>query len=177
VALLILAVGCATQPKPAQFMQVSAQAAAEREAQTRRYAGVSESALLDAGVSVIQDLGFRIKSSDARLGVVVGTKQRSFEEILADIGRLSLLAGVTFGLYPAFQDSMGPADAFGVVLTMRPAGTEAGGYSVRVMFYQLWSPPGLSPDATRLRGAAAISSPALYQKFFGMLSATLARSR
>lgn len=175
-ALLILASGCASQPKPAQFMQVGPKAAAIRETQTRQFTGVSEAGLLSAGVSVIQDLGFRIKTSDAKLGVIVGTKLRSYEEIFADIGRLSLLAGLTW-FYPPMELYMGPVDAYGVVLSMRPVGRQTEDYSVRVMFFQLWSPPGLSPDAPRLRGAVVIDSPALYQKFFGMLSATLSRSR
>ncbi len=175
-ALLILASGCASQPKPAQFMQVSPKAAAIRETQTRQFTGASEAGLLSAGVSVIQDLGFRIKTSDAKLGVIVGTKLRSYEDILADIGRLSLLGGLTW-FYPPMEVYMGPVDAYRVVLSMRPVGTQTEDYSVRVMFFQLWSPPGLPPDAPRLRGAAVIDSPTLYQKFFGMLSATLARSR
>jgi hypothetical protein len=176
-ALLVLAHGCATEPTPAQFMRVSPQSAPSREAQTRHFSGVSEAGLLAAGVSVMQDLGFRIKTSDAKLGVIVGTKPRPIEDILADIGRLSLLVGVTFGLYQTPEIAMGPPDAFEVVLTMRPTGTQTGGYSVRVMFYQLWSPQSLSPDATRMRGAIVIDSPTLYQKFFGMLSANLARER
>lgn len=158
-------------------MQVSPRSAPNREAQTRYFSDVSEAGLLAAGVSVMQDLGFRIKTSDARLGVIVGTKQRSFEDIFADVGRMSLLVGFTLGLYQPPELAMGPVDAFGVVLTMRPAGTQTGGYSVRVMFYQLWSQQGLSPDSTRLRGAVVIDGPTLYQKFFAMLSATLARSR
>jgi hypothetical protein len=158
-------------------MQVGPKAAAIRETQTRQFTGVSEAGLLSAGVSVIQDLGFRIKTSDAKLGVIVGTKPRSYEDIFADIGRLSLLVGFTFGLYQTPEVHMGPVDAYGVVLSMRPVGTQTEDYSVRVMFFQLWSPPGLSPDAPRLRGAAVIDSSTLYQKFFAMLGASLARTR
>lgn len=174
--LLILASGCVSQPKPAELMQVSPKAAAIRETQTRQFTGVSEAGLLSAGVGVIQDLGFRIKTSDAKLGVIVGTKLRSHGEILADIGRLSLLAGLTW-FYPPMEVYMGPVDAYEVVLSMRPVGTQTEDYNLRVMFFQLWSQPGLPPDAPRPRGAIIIDSPTLYQKFFEMLSATLARTR
>ena len=173
-ALLILAHGCATEPGPAELMRVGPQAAANREAQTRRFENVSESELLTACVGVLQDQGFRITTSEARLGVVTGIKRRSDADILADVGRMSLLAGITFGLHPDL--ARGPADSFGVSLATRGAGDRPQSHEVRVTFYLAWGLFGpLSPD--KPSGAQAITSPALYQRFFAMLDATLARGR
>lgn len=165
-ALLILAHGCATEPGPAQYMQVSPQAAANREVQTRRFSGVSEAELLAACVGVLQDQGFRITASEARLGVVTGLKRRPDTDILADIGRMTLLAGITFGLHPDL--ARGPADSFGVVLSTRGVGGEARVHEVRATFYLGWFGG---------RSAMLITSPTLYQRFFGMLDAALARAR
>jgi len=175
-ALFVLAYGCATPPRPAEFMQAGAQAAANRQVETHQFADVTEAALLAACVSVIQDLGFRIKASSAKLGLITGVKERPTEDILADIGRMSLLMGFTFGLYHSPEATMGPAQAFGVVLAARPMHGRTGAFTVRITFFKLWS-TSPSTSGTSLRGAAIIESPTLYQRFFEMLDATLTRSR
>jgi hypothetical protein len=171
---LIVAHGCATQEGPAQMMEAAPQAAARREVQTRRISDVGEAELLSACVSVLQDLGFRIKASEARLGVITATKPRSIEEMLADAGRLGLLAGATFGLHPEL--AAGPPDGFAAVIGTRAVGGQPRVHDVRVDFYRIWRDPGSFPQE-RLRGAMVITSPALYQQFFERVGATLARSR
>jgi hypothetical protein len=175
-ALLVLAYGCATKPMPAQFMEVSPQSAPNREAQTRRFGDASESELLAASVGVLQDLGFRVMASDAQLGVVTGVKQRPGEEVLIDIFPLALSAGLTFGLHPP-EANLGPHDSFRVVLAMRNVGGQPRVHDVRITFYRTWLVQGVHGPEQRMRGAMAITSPVLYQRFFGMLSATLARAR
>jgi hypothetical protein len=167
--LLLFAHGCATEPKLAQLMQVGPQAAANRALQTRRFSEVSEAELLAACVSVLQDLGFRITASEARLGVVTGDKPRSDADMLADVGRLSLLAGITMGLHPEL--SKGFADSFGVVLATRGVGDGARVHETRATFY-LGYVGGYGG-----RHAVLITSPVLYQRFFGMVDMTLARTR
>jgi hypothetical protein len=170
-APLALAHGCATQEGAAHLMQAGPEVAGKRELQTRRFSDASEAELLSVCVSVLQDLGFRIKASEARLGVVTAVKPRSFQDLLADAGRLSLLAGVTLGLHPDL--AVGPPDGFVVVIGMRAVGGEPRVHDLRVTFYQTWR----DPSQDRMRAAAVITSPALYQQFFGMVGATLARSR
>lgn len=183
-AFLFLAHGCATEPRPAELMQVGPQAAANREAQTRRFENVSETELLAACVGVLQDQSFRITTSEARLGVITGIKSRSHEEILGDVFRQALLASVTLGLHP--DVNRGPPDSFGVVLTTRGVGGPSRAHEVRVTFYWTWGHLGPHSPEKPLFGpqspdkplsAKPITSPELYQQFFGMLSATLARSR
>ncbi len=169
---LTLAHGCATQEGAAQLMQAGPEVAANREVQTRRISDVSEAELLAACASVLQDLGFRIKASEARLGVITAVKPRSMEDILADAGRLSLLAGATLGLHPDL--AAGPPDGFGAVIGARAVGGQPQVHDLRVTFYRTWRG---DPSQDRMRAAAVITSPKLYQEFFSMIGATLARSR
>lgn len=155
-------------------MRIGPQAAANRELQTRQFRDVSEAALLATSVGVLQDLGFRIRASEAHLGVVTGIKPRPLEDILLDIGRLSLLGGATLGLHP--EAAMGPSDSFGVVLATRAIGGQARVYDVRVTFYWMWVGPG-SPSPDMVRGAMVIRSATLYQEFFALLGTALARSQ
>lgn len=173
-ALLILAHGCATEPGPAELMHVGPQAAANREVQTRRFSDVGEAELLAACVGVLQDQGFRITTSDARLGVIAGIKSRSDKEILNELGRQLLLGTVTLGLHPELQK--GIPDSFRVVLVTRSVGGPSRFREVRVTFYSTWGLFGPHAAATPL-SATAITTPILYQQFFGMLDATLARLR
>jgi hypothetical protein len=165
-ALLILVQGCATEPGPAQLMKPGPQAAANREAQTRRFNDVNEAELLAACVSVLQDQGFRVTTSEARLGVIAGTKPRTAEDIGAELGRQLLLAMATAGLHPDL--ALGPADSFNIVLATRSIGSEGHTYEVRATFYRAW---------LVRQYAAVITSPTLYQQFFGMLGTALARAR
>jgi hypothetical protein len=172
-ALLILAHGCATEPGPRQFMGPGG--AASREAETRRYDDISEAALLAAGIGVLQDLGFFILASDAQLGVVTGAKQRSSDEVLLDFFRMDLSPAGWFKLPPP-DANLGPHDGFRVVLATRNIGGQPRVHDIRVTFYRAWSVRG--PSASdQLRHAMVLTSPQIYQQFFGMLSATLARSR
>lgn len=173
--LLILAHGCATEPGPAHLMQLGPQAAANREAQTRRFSGASEAELLAACVGVLQDQGFRITTSEARLGVITGIKSRSDQDVLADVGRQLALASVTLGLHPDIKTP--PPDSYGVVLVTRRIGSEARTHDVRATFYQMLLGQGALASPSGQRYAAVITSPALYQQFFGRLDAALARSR
>lgn len=164
-ALLVLAQGCATPLAPLDFMQFGPDAAANRQAQTRAFADVSEAELLAAGVFVLQDLGFTIMASDAQLGLVTGIKSRSDRDMLEELRHQALFATATIGLHPAAK--MPLADRFAVVLATG-AGGEARAHEVRATFYRLWSGP---------RYTIVVTSPKLYQDFFSMIGATLARSR
>lgn len=172
-ALLVLTYGCASTPK--EFMQVSPESAANREAQTRRFRDVSEEALLAAGISTMQDLGFRVMASDVELGVVTGTRQRPMSEWLSDLFPMALSAGITFGLYSP-ETMMGPHTGFRVILTTRSVGGAPRVHDVRITFYRTWFVMDAQFTEQQMRATLPITSPVLYQKFFAMLDATLARA-
>jgi hypothetical protein len=123
---------------------------------------------------VLQDQGFRVTTSDARLGVIAGRKPRADEEIVSDVFRQALLAGITLGLHPDLTRN--PPDGYGVVVATRSVGGSRQSHQVRVTFYLSWGLLGL-PSPAKVSGAQAITSPELYQRFFAMLGTTLARAR
>lgn len=72
---LLVLVAYAGIPKHA--LHLGAETLANRQLQTRRFDGITESDILAAGAGVLQDLGFTITESETALGVVVGNKDRS----------------------------------------------------------------------------------------------------
>jgi hypothetical protein len=71
---LAIAAGCASLP-PDTFV-LSPQLLRQRQIETRKYAGIEERELLLACSNVLQDLGFNLENSEARLGVLTASKQR-----------------------------------------------------------------------------------------------------
>jgi hypothetical protein len=165
-ALLALLAACATGI-PEGALRLPAEAAADREAQTRRYEGIGESALLAAGASVLQDLGFSIDASETRLGIVVASKERSAiveREVTAAylVTLLSILA-----LAPT-EPTYANRQVVRVALATRPVpgGTAgAGATLVRVTFQR-----SVFDNADRLRCLEPVTGPELYQQFFDSLS-------
>jgi hypothetical protein len=75
---LVLAIGIAgCQSIPKDALMLGPESLANRQLQTRRFAGLGEKETLAAGAGVLQDLGFTITESETSLGVVVGNKDRS----------------------------------------------------------------------------------------------------
>lgn len=93
--------GCAQTERQAAALTVTDSVIARRARQTRRFDTTDVTALLQASVGVLQDLGYVIEESQVAFGVVVGSKatpRRIRVQILvqaAPDGRSSL-ARVTF---------------------------------------------------------------------------------
>jgi len=165
-ALLALLPGCATRP-PEGALRLPPEAAADRAAQTRRYDGIAEKELLAAGASVLQDLGFTIDDSETRLGIVVGSKERSAvdkREVTAAYlwSLLSILAASpTEPVYAQRQ-------VLHVALVASPAPPNSAGANtvfVRVTFQRR-----IFNNEDRLVKLEAVTGPELYQQFFERLS-------
>jgi hypothetical protein len=163
VALAAGVAACATgtgkeevQPRP--------QLSAERQLQTRRFDGISEDKLLAASVSVLQDLGFTIKVSNAELGMATGVKDRvakAPDQRAGLIVLMILLAAATksapsLGEFPEEQ-------TISVLLTTRPVPGASDSCEVRVTFHRFLRQP-LIAEADSLR------DPKLYEGFFELLS-------
>lgn len=52
----------------------------QRQIETRRYDGISETDLLTASTNVLQDLGFIIENSETELGVITASKKRDITD-------------------------------------------------------------------------------------------------
>jgi hypothetical protein len=165
-AFLAQLAACATGI-PEGALRLPPEAAADREAQTRRYEGITERTLLAAGASVLQDLGFAIDASETRLGIVVASKERSAideREITAAylVTLLSILA-----LSPT-EPTYANRQLLRVALVTRPVpgGTAgAGATLVRVTFQR-----SVFDNTDRLMRLEPVTGPELYQQFFDRLS-------
>ena len=160
VGMLATAAGCATPTQPVDLLVPAPSADADRQLQTRRFDDVSETRLLAAAVGVFQDLGFQLRTSEAELGLVIGIKPRTIEDMLRETLR-----------FPPLKPVPRP-DKIEVVVTTRPAGApNARSYYARVVFLLVRR----DYVHANLTWAEEIKSPTLYQQFFALLSKVLAR--
>ena len=164
-AALALLAACATRV-PEGALRLSPEAAADREAQTRRYEGITERELLAAGTGVLQDLGFAIDESESRLGIVVASKERSAidEHEVAAAYLLTVLS--ILALAPT-EPTYARRQVLRVALVTRPAHRTTAGRDatlVRVTFQRI-----VFDNADRLRRLEPVNEPELYQEFFDRL--------
>lgn len=88
-------VGCQTIPKDA--LQLKPESLENRQLQTRKFNSLSEQDALMSAAGVLQDMGFTITESETKLGVLVGSKDRSAVHAgeVAGAILLTLLSGAT----------------------------------------------------------------------------------
>src|SRR3989338_7188235 len=72
VCLLVSISGCATVPKDA--LRAGPQSMKQRQLQTRKFDAKNEKDILSASVGVLQDLGFTIRDSESKVGVISASK-------------------------------------------------------------------------------------------------------
>jgi len=70
--------GCQTGA-PEDVMQLKPQSLANRQLQSKKYDTLDEANMLSASMEVLQDMGFIIKESESKLGVIVGSKTREID--------------------------------------------------------------------------------------------------
>lgn len=128
-----------------EMMSPSAEVAALRPMQTRQiYA--PELVLERAAVVVAQDLGYQIKLSDARLGLIIGMRGRHHPSSDLFSGR-------------PFQDTT-------VIVAIRPAPEQPASASmVRVQFFRL----GRLPQEQEISWGDVLRNEGDYNKFFQLL--------
>lgn len=176
---LLLAAGCQTLPDTA--MELSPDSLKMRQLQTRRVEGIDEKALLAASVGVLQDLGFNIDESETKLGVIVGSKNRS----AIDTGDIVSSAVTTAALELLLSALLGDhyhgdgdinydvKQTIRISVVTRPALDSSGqprqdAQVIRVTIQrQVWDDEG---DLTH---AESIEDPEVYQKFFDRLSKSI----
>lgn len=163
VALAVGLAACATGTGKEE-MQARPQLSAERQLQTRRFEGISEEKLFAASISVLQDLGFTIKVSNAELGMATGVKDREAKapDQKAAVIVLMILLTAMSGQPPPTGE-MKEEQTVRVLLTTRPVPGVSGSHEVRVTFHRFLRQP-LIWEADSLR------DPRLYEGFFELLS-------
>lgn len=64
---------------PEDVMQLKPKSLEIRQMQSKKYDTLDETNMLSASMEVLQDMGFIIKESEAKLGVIVGSKTREID--------------------------------------------------------------------------------------------------
>ena len=156
LAVNIALTGCATKiPKDA--LTLTPESMALRQLQTKRFETADEKKLLIGASSVLQDLGFTLDESEAKLGVVVGSKDRDATEGGQVAGQI--IVAILFGV-------MTPIDKEQKIrasIVTRPI--SEGNTAVRVTFQRVvWNDQGL------VSKTESLEDPKLYQEFFDKFS-------
>ena len=154
--------GCETMPKDA--LQLSPQSLENRQIQTRQFNRMNEEAALAAAAGVLQDMGFSIVSSETKLGLVVGNKERSAKNAGQITGALllTLASGVAMD-YDNKQKIIAS-------LVTSPVRDSKGipvpnTFNVRITFARIvWNTANVTTKAEQIK------DPALYQEFFDKFS-------
>ncbi|WAW09896.1 hypothetical protein NB640_11850 [Oxalobacter vibrioformis] len=157
----VLLASCVTIP-PNTFVVDQTQLE-QRQAETRRYDGMEEEAILQASANVLQDLGYAMGDSELRLGILTGSKERD----ATDGGEIAVsifVALLTGAATPVSQDQ-----TINVLLVVRPVLDSNGkavknSHYVRVSFQRIVR---LTNGATRVQ---TLKDPELYQEFHDKLS-------
>lgn len=155
-------VGCNSGPPP-NALQISPTSIQLRQMQTKKFYTRDEANMLSAGIEVLQDMGFMIKESESKLGVIVGSKKRETDNRGQRVAliTLSILAGS--GSLAGIESS----HIINVSLVTTPD-KKQNSTSVRVNFQrQVYDMAG------QLVKSEAIHDPNIYNGFFSKLSKSL----
>jgi hypothetical protein len=150
---------------PREALQLPPEAAADRALQTRKFAGVAEPRMLAAGTAVLQDLGFTIDEAEARLGLVVASKERSAVNE-AEVAFAYLMTAISILALSPTAPVYSKSQYVRVALVTSPAGTgPSEGTTVRVNFQR-----HVFDNNEQIRLLETVQAEELYRLFFDRLS-------
>jgi len=158
--LLILATltGCVALPPDA--LKPGPDALKERQLQTRRFDGIKESDLLAASAGVLQDMGYSVTESEAKLGLIVAAKDRE----AVDAGQVA--TAIFIAMLGGGNVAIDNDQTIRVSLVVRPAAEkQAKNHVVRVTFQRIVR--NTQQQVTRIE---SLKEPELYEGFFDKLS-------
>ena len=158
VSITLLLVACQTT-LPDTALELPPESIQDRQMQTRRFDGISEADLLAACAGVLQDLGFNLDESEAALGLIVASKERSaYEPAQATMkGLLDLLFSLDI--------EIDKEQRIRASLVSRPVPSVSNSFQVRVTFQRIvWN------TANEISKREELNEPELYQQFFERLS-------
>jgi hypothetical protein len=160
MAVLLLMTGCAAVTLD-KDLNLTPEMFAQRQMQTRRFDTTDEQKILKTCAALLQDTGFTIDESEAKLGILIASKERD----ASDATQWAVyLVGSFFGV-PIPPDKDQIMKAF---VTTRPVGTEGRQVVVRVVFERT-----VFDTEHRLKKIEALNDPKIYQSFFEKLSKAL----
>ncbi len=169
LAVLVLAgcmlmTGCMLRGDPRDNFELTPEQLQNREMRTRTYEGISEVDILSACAAVLQDLEFTIDETEAKLGVIVGSKRSDATEVGQEAWWL-VKALLTYG-WTAFTDETDDYQLFRASVVVRPmSATNADYHAVSVTFQRtVWD----TDDKVSKRETLEV--PEIYVDFFDRLS-------
>ena len=147
---------------PKEALQLSPESLKDRQLQTRRFETRDEAKLLSASALLLQDLGFTLDESETKLGLIVGSKERSAVNAGQVIFAI-IIAGLGGGAMPIDK-----AQKMRASLVTRPVGDSGDSTAVRITFQRIvWNDRGQITTAERM------NDPKVYQEFFSKLSKSI----
>jgi hypothetical protein len=163
LALFVTSLTAACQKHiPEDALKLNPESLQERQVQTRVFQTSDEAMVLNACAALLQDLGFNLEESESRLGVIVGSKDRSAVQTRQVIG--ALLVTVLTGTPVPWEKNQ----KMRMCVVTRPIGEEKKGIAVRVTFQRIvWN---TNNQVTRRE---CLTDPKMYQEFFDKLSKSL----
>lgn len=114
----LLLAGCATTIPPDAFTVTDA-LLEQRQLQSRRFDGVTESSILAASSDVLQDMGFNLDNSEVALGLLTASKDRDASSAGEMVG--AILMAAFFGVATAVSRDQ----KIRVSLIVQPAGKDS----------------------------------------------------
>jgi hypothetical protein len=140
-------------------LKLEAESMAQRQLQTRKYNTTAEDKIITTCVNVLQDTGFAIENTDAKLGTILASKQREAVESGQVAG--AIIIAVIFGVAIPIDKNQ----KMFASIVVSPAASEKKASLVRITFSRLvWNDRGAVSKAERLE------DPEVYQTFFTKLS-------
>ena len=149
-------------PDSSSVLKLEPDSMEQRRLQTRKYDDITEAKVISASLQVLQDLGFNIDSSEAKLGVIQGSKDRDATEAGQVVG--SIIFAIIFGAALPIKKKKKMLAS----IVVSPAPSQDKANLVRVTFSRLvWNTENTISKAERL------NAPEIYQEFFDRLSKSL----
>lgn len=140
-------------------LKLEPESMAQRQLQTRKYSTTAEDRIINACINVLQDSGFTIENTDAKLGTILASKQREAVESGQVAG--ALIIAVIFGVAIPIDKNQ----SMFASIVVSPAASEKNASLVRITFSRLvWNDRGAVSKAERME------DPEVYQTFFTKLS-------
>jgi hypothetical protein len=140
-------------------LKLEPESMAQRQLQTRKYNTAAEDKIITTCVNVLQDTGFTVENTDAKLGTILASKQREAVESGQVAG--AILVAVIFGVAIPIDKNQ----TMYASIVVSPAASEKKASLVRITFSRLvWNDRGVVSKAERLE------DPEVYQTFFTKLS-------
>ena len=140
-------------------LKLEPESMAQRQLQTRKYNTTAEDKIITTCVNVLQDSGFTIENTDAKLGTILASKEREAVEAGQVAG--ALIVAVIFGVAVPIDKNQ----KMFASIVVSPAASEKKASLVRITFSRLvWN------DRNAVSKAERLEDPEVYQTFFTKLS-------